>query len=120
MRIEGPREKKGGPTVGYLVHIDAARKVLDQSTFYPNGDTQFGLSNVNRCLPWGDGFALVGTTTSGTQSEGWLIKYSDQSFAIFGQGDGGGGSGIAAITYMSPKSKLQAEYKFRGGRDLSG
>jgi hypothetical protein len=47
--------------------------------------------------------------------EGRGFVYPDQSFAIFGQGDGGGGSGIAAITYMSPNSKLQTEYKFRGG-----
>jgi hypothetical protein len=227
-------DESGGPTVGYLLHVDAAGKVLDQSSFYPNGDTRFGLSNIRGCFPWGDGFALVGATTHGRQSAGWLIKldgrglkewekvgpdigsfdavetadhdlvtldrgprqftttlrrfdsrgqliasrdidglanalmrsigattnaycvtsafpsghqtmrtldrdlhdgsperpigkvvvgsiegrgfvYPDQSLAIFGQGDGGGGSGIAAITYMSPNSKLQAEYKFRGG-----
>lgn len=227
-------DERGGPTVGYLVHVDATGKVLDQSSFYPNGDTRFGLSNIHRCFPWGDGFALVGATTDGRQSAGWLIKldgrglkewekvgpdvgsfdavetadhdlvtldrgprdftttvhrlnfrgeliatrdieglgnalmrsigatvnaycvtsafpsgkqtmwtldrdlhdanpgrqigkvvigsiegrgfvYPDQSLAVFGQGDGGGGSGIAAIIYMSPNSKPQAEFKFRGG-----
>jgi hypothetical protein len=227
-------DKKGGPTTGYLVHVDGAGKVLDQLSLYPNGDTRFGLSMFERCIAWGDGFALIGGTTDGTHPAGWLIKlnnrglnewekvspdvggldavetvehdlvtlnpgprqftttlrrfdshgqliatrdfeglpnslmrsmeptanaycvtaafpsgkqtmwtldralrdlsparpiekvgsdwsngrafvYPDQSLAIFGYADAGGGESIAAISVVKPNSQLQAEYKFRRG-----
>jgi hypothetical protein len=228
-------DKKGGPTTGYLVHVDAAGKVLDQLSLYPNDDMRFELSEVRRCVAWGDGFALIGDTTDGTHpAVGWLIKlnsrglkewekvspdvggldaletvehdlvtlnpgprqftttlrrfdslgqliatrdfegspnslmrsmeptpnaycvtaafpsgkqtmwtldralhdlspgrpiekvgsdwsngrafvYPDQSLAIFGYADAGGGENIASISFVRPNSQLEAEYKFRRG-----
>jgi hypothetical protein len=71
-------DKKGGPTTGYLVHVDAAGKVLDELSLYPNGDTRFGLSQFGRCFPWGDGFALIGSATDGMHPAGWLIKLNSR------------------------------------------
>jgi hypothetical protein len=73
----GP-QKPGDDVTGYLVRVDASGKVLSELTLHPNGDAHFGYSLLTRCLPWADGFALVGGLTHNQQSQGWLIKLNSQ------------------------------------------
>jgi hypothetical protein len=67
-------EKKGGATTGYLVHVDAAGRALDQLDILPNGDRRFGDSMFERCIPWGNGFALVGEAGDREQRLTWLVR----------------------------------------------
>jgi hypothetical protein len=73
----GP-QKPGNDVTGYLARVDASGKVLSELNLHPNGDVHFGYSLLTRCLPWADGFALVGGLTHKQQSQGWLIKLNSQ------------------------------------------
>jgi hypothetical protein len=74
---------KKGPNVGddrlgLLVRIDPSGKVLSQSSLYPNGDKEYSMSEINRCIPWNGGIALVGDTINDVGRVGWLIKLNAQ------------------------------------------
>lgn len=48
--------------VGVLTHIDKAGKVLSEHVLRPQEPGEFSNSYIKRCLPWGEGFALIGIT----------------------------------------------------------
>ena len=68
----------GDDMTGYLVHLDPAGNVLSRSSLYPNGDKAYGMSSINRCFPWKDGFALLGGASSHGAGAGWLMKLNSQ------------------------------------------
>jgi hypothetical protein len=51
--------------VGLLVKIDPKGQVVDTQYLRPNGDSAYFYSRVEKCLPWGDGFAVLGFGTKG-------------------------------------------------------
>jgi hypothetical protein len=75
-RKQGPAA--GDDTSGYLVRLDAAGKVLSRLTVYPNGDKGYRMSSINRCFPWGDGFAVLGGGFNHGNHTGWLMKLDAQ------------------------------------------
>lgn len=48
--------------VGVLTHIDKEGKVLSDRAIRPHEPGVFGNSYLKGCLPWGDGFAVIGDT----------------------------------------------------------
>jgi len=64
---------------GLIVILDRAGKVIDQRLVVPKDDPKYFNAGFNRCLPWGDGIALLGGATSGTTAESavgsfWLMR----------------------------------------------
>jgi hypothetical protein len=109
-RKQGP--KAGDDTTGYLVHLDAAGNVLSRSSFYANEDKAYSMSSINRCFPWGDGFALIGGASNRNGGTGWLIKLNAQGTKEWEKvgPDVGGGDGIETANHdlmlVSPGSTL--------------
>jgi len=68
-------ERKGKPNVaGRLVIVDADGHHLARD-IYPQGDSQKYYTEVQTCLAWSDGVALVGSASEPTGSRfGWLVK----------------------------------------------
>ena len=60
--------------VGFLTRIDASGSVKDQRNLYPKGDEKLNWVRFDRCIPWSDGIALVGTVAGEPKAVGWLIK----------------------------------------------
>ena len=71
----------GTSVVGALTHIDKEGKVLSDRIIRPQEPGVFGNSYLKGCLPWGDGYALIGDTdrvsaspqTSRHQRYYWVI-----------------------------------------------
>jgi len=57
---KGEGEELHPPILGLLTHIDKAGKMLSHRVLYPQGDKSFALNYLRQCVPWDDGFAVVG------------------------------------------------------------
>lgn len=53
----------GTNEVGDLTHINKDGKVLSERVIRPQEPGEFSIANLHGCLPWGDGFALIGYTS---------------------------------------------------------
>jgi hypothetical protein len=60
--------------VGLLTRIDASGSVKEQKNLYPKADEKLHWARFDRCIPWSDGIALVGTVAGEPKAVGWLIK----------------------------------------------
>jgi hypothetical protein len=65
---------------GLITRIGKGGQLLENRVVRPNDDDKYTFSGLSACLPWGDGFALVGggglaTVGGGT---GWLTKLDAQ------------------------------------------
>ena len=70
----GNKESPNG-TKGYLVHLDRAGRSISRQTLSSRGNIQLASSGLGQCLRWGNGFALLGSLSSGaTTPLGWLTK----------------------------------------------
>lgn len=78
MGLPPSSEKRVGDVVGMLTHLDKAGLVLSHQLLYPNGDKDYSLSRLDKCVPWGDGVAVVGHASrfpkqGGIEESVWLI-----------------------------------------------
>ncbi|TXT25291.1 MAG: hypothetical protein FD134_1102 [Gallionellaceae bacterium] len=85
MALPPPPGKPSGGVAGMLTHLDKAGQVLNHQILYPNGDKSYVLSRLKKCVPWGDGVAVVGHVSrfpkqGGREDSFWLI-------ALDGKGD---------------------------------
>ncbi len=79
---ENPTEVPNAPLTGLLTHLSPHGRVLSTQTLYPNNDRHYVLNYLDRCVRWGKGVAVVGSTTlfpkGGTKPFGevylWLLK----------------------------------------------
>jgi hypothetical protein len=63
--------------VGLFVRIDPSGKRVDRQYLRPHKDLKYFFTNIKKCLPWGDGFAVLGDSDAGLQGggyTGWLVK----------------------------------------------
>lgn len=60
---KGESEEPHQPILGLLARVDKAGKMLSHHLLYPQGDKSFPLNYLRQCVPWGDGFAVVGDTS---------------------------------------------------------
>ncbi len=61
--------------VGLLVRIDPTGKLVDQRYIRPNGDPKYYSTTIKKCVPWDDGFALLGLgNMRATERTDWLVK----------------------------------------------
>jgi hypothetical protein len=63
--------------VGLVVRIDTAGKRVDRQYLRPNNDAKYFFTNLKKCLPWDNGFAILGDSDAGVQGggyTGWLVK----------------------------------------------
>ena len=63
--------------VGLVVRIDPSGKRVDRQYLRPYKDLKYFFTNIKKCLPWGDGFAVLGDSDAGVQEgghTGWLVK----------------------------------------------
>lgn len=73
MALSLPPGKPGGGVVGMLTHLDKAGQTLSHQLLYPNGDKDYSLSYLNKCIPWRDGVVVVGNTYRQHEYSTWLI-----------------------------------------------
>ncbi len=76
--------------LGLITHIDKTGKVLSERTLLPQGDENFRLNYLKKCVAWGDGFAAVGiayrpdigeekTAESKEENFSWLLTLDAQA-----------------------------------------
>jgi hypothetical protein len=61
---------RDGATKGLLTHISAEGKFIDEKYERPVGTSLAEDTRFTTCIPWGDGFALIGAAAG----DGWLQK----------------------------------------------
>ena len=54
------RDEPHKPLLGMLTRIDRTGNTLSHRLFYAQGNKSFHLNYFRQCVPWGDGFAVVG------------------------------------------------------------
>jgi hypothetical protein len=72
--------------VGLLVRIDPRGQVVDTQYLRPNGDSAYFYSRIEKCLPWGDGFAVLGFGSKGEGLDGqttFLIKLDSRGKKVW-------------------------------------
>ena len=82
----GYRSRGVTKITGLLTHLSPHGRVLSAQTLYPNNDHRYVLNYLQRCVRWGKGVAVVGSTTrfrkrgtTYTQTNYlWLIKLDDE------------------------------------------
>lgn len=62
--------------VGILTVVNKAGEVVKHQELYPNSDTRFRLNYLHKCIPWGDGFAVIGRTSRWIDRAGDRIRES--------------------------------------------
>jgi hypothetical protein len=59
---------------GLITILDAEGNLIERRTVFPNDDRKNWGSSFQGCIPWGDGFALLGRGTDGKHGFFWLMK----------------------------------------------
>lgn len=82
--MEMPPEsgQKYGGVAGILTHLDKAGNVLSHQTIYPNGDKNFVLSRLFKCMRWGDGIAITGLVRRFLPGSGNHYEQEDSTWIL--------------------------------------
>jgi hypothetical protein len=69
--------------VGLITVLDGEGHLIERRTVFPNDDTKNWGSSFQGCIPWGDGFALMGRGTDGKHGFFWLMKLDQQGKKVW-------------------------------------
>lgn len=88
MELPPPPGKPSGGVAGMLTHLDKTGQVLSHQLLYPNGDKAYSLSYLKKCVPWGDGVAVVGHVSRWLNlGDKHIQEFSFWLLALDGKGD---------------------------------
>jgi hypothetical protein len=70
----GVKDRGRDNNPGHLVIIDLQGTVSAQKELFPGGDEVNYSAEFTKCLPWGNGIAVLGFASGNGRSSGWLLK----------------------------------------------